>query len=677
MIHPGASPVWIRWVASLFALLVWQAQAEGAYLVSDPLQDFSGIDLTTTTAVVDLAARQIRLPTLPATVAFHPDSPGEYAVVRSGGVQVFHWDGVEMVPGVSLSSPAMSPLAVAFAGEGRIVTADEDRWLAYEWTGGGWTANPYVAVTGLTRIVSISAGVDDSVVVATHAGAIAWQVGAAPVLDEGRSVAGQQVLAAALRPGMPDLLVVTQTDAGRQVVYYNQASGTMVPNPYLTLTGLSDPRAASLAPDGSLLVLDGSQVHAVHWTGSALASVVLEDVTVENPTALAMAPGTGDLAIVDGGYLRYFERQPDGTYQRRSAREVRLDDIPGFSASAQVQSVPYVTESVTGVVRISATAITPQDTSVSWALSSNGGLNWTQATPGQWVAIPAGQKGSSVLWRAELASPRMMVTPVIRGPVRLEAGAPPKVEALRITPTKGRFVTSLTPVVSWEFSDPDPDDEQTARQILIRERTTGAIVYNSGKVSSLQWAEEPQDHRGPGLTVSSMGTVMSWDMPTGIMVGGTYQYRVEVRVWDTADIGSDWSGLDFDVLALGNLRVRDIRVPPPGQPSPPPDIATLPVFVRAGAQWSMAVDLVGPPGTTVTGVMTVGQSPAYGQPWSPDDAMAWTLVTQTEPTAAEGAVVSITIMAAEPDGEEVRFGPLHVATVKGSVLEDWVIVNVR
>lgn len=679
MPQPGGSYGWTRSklavIAVAAALLVQPGYAFATLLYQDNLSSWSRIDLAQTGAVVDTAAGRIRLPTLPATVAFWPDGSGQYAVVRGGQVETYHWDGQAMHLGETIRPAEFNPLAVAFADSGTMVMLGRDRWQAYQWSGGAWSPNPYLVVTGRNAAVALAAG-NGQVVAAGLDGVESWSVAQAnPVRDAAESVFGANTLAVALMSANRDLLVLTQRSGGGEVTYYSRTGAGLTANPFLTVTGLSDPRAVVEGENGNRLVLDGTEVRAFVWTGSEQVSAVLSGFALSDPTAVAVQPGSGDLVMVDGGRATYYQRQPDNTYRRVVAREAPVADVPSYHPARWVQALPAVALTTAGAVRVSAGVFQPDGTAVSWWVSADGGRNWTAATAGRWAIIPRSEWGTEVLWKAQLTSTGLHATPVITAPMTLEAGTPPAVAGLAMTPFSDTWVTSLTPTISWTFADADPGDLQTGKQVVIRDRVTGAEVLNTGKWSSLPDPAPPGD--GSGLTANEPAAELAFfDVPLGhLNRSGSYRFTASVRVWDTTDLPSAWTSQDFEVLAAGNLRVVRIVDPPAGQVAPPPDIRNLPVLVKAGAGFDLALDVVGPPGLGVHGSQAADWETKEVR-WEKESGVTYRAATHTSATMADAPVYE-TVVVRGPDGTEAHLGPVHVATVKGTVLEDWVIVNVR
>lgn len=79
--------------------------------------------------------------------------------------------------------------------------------------------------------------------------------------------------------------------------------------------------------------------------------------------------------------------------------------------------------------------------------------------------------------------------------------------------------TTLTPSLSWSFTDPDTDSTQSAYQVIIKKASDNSIVKDSGKVTSNSNA---------------------YAIPAGTLQAGTLYYWT-VDVWDNTDIKNSTS----------------------------------------------------------------------------------------------------------------------------------------
>lgn len=117
------------------------------------------------------------------------------------------------------------------------------------------------------------------------------------------------------------------------------------------------------------------------------------------------------------------------------------------------------------------------------------------------------------------------------------------------------IVDNLTPIFVWAFSDTDPDDKQSAYQLVIEDVQTGEIVHDSGKKQSAQ---------------------SFYQLPEGEKLAWGTRYKWKIRVWDRYDVPSDYS---FDQFIMPNRppNVSNLR---PGSKNPenPEGASITPTF---------------------------------------------------------------------------------------------------
>lgn len=91
-------------------------------------------------------------------------------------------------------------------------------------------------------------------------------------------------------------------------------------------------------------------------------------------------------------------------------------------------------------------------------------------------------------------------------------------------PTSGAAVEAGTPRLNWNFFDTSPTDSQTAYQVVVERNDTFDVILDTGKVSSDVTHVDP--------------TIAAYTVPL----------RWKVRVWDTDDVVSAYSG--YNIFAV-------------------------------------------------------------------------------------------------------------------------------
>ncbi|WP_224796080.1 glycoside hydrolase family 78 protein [Bacillus pseudomycoides] len=168
----------------------------------------------------------------------------------------------------------------------------------------------------------------------------------------------------------------------------------------------------------------------------------------------------------------------------------------------------------------------------SWVQDMAGNSGTTRvrgySSPHKWDTIPSSQRGPLYGWRPVLE---------VNGPL-----APSKLKPAGFEPI---IVRTLTPTITWEFSDPD-GDTQKRYQVIIRDGT-GAIAKDSGIVSSV---------------------TSSYAVNTPLQSNTTYHYTV--KVWDQTDEESP----DSEVKSFKT------RQAPTAEPIEPKGTSTRPKIVQ-------------------------------------------------------------------------------------------------
>ena len=621
-------------LAALFVFAVAAYAATWEYRIS-ATDTPSTIDASATSAVVDTRQYEIRLPRhAPKVAAFWGKDYLDYVVLAPTKLIHYSFDGSQVVENTVLNVLNLSNPLAAFTSEPYpdAMVATSTQVTHYSFDGSGMFANPALSVSGLTGVVSVGTrSLDKAALAGSQLRYFGWtgsDMAEIPALSVTSGLTNP--LDFALFPDTYDCAVLEKD----RIRYFNSTGSGMVENPALAVTGLTAPRAVAAADSGNLAVVDGNQVKHYSFDGSGFGYNAALSVTsgLTSPSCVALRSGTYDRLIVDGDQVKYY--MWDGSQlvynPYLSVTVTGLQNVGGYAPSAQAQSQGKDPGASVAWVRVRAYHVLPANTSVTWSVTADGtnwvkkwrvrglpgdstvcevsednGQTWTsigdasQATPAVsrdelWVQVSPGR---SVRWRAELATADSSVTPKIKAPapgdvaVVVECGNKPQPPVI-ITP--GSCYTTTTPTFSWAFSDPDLGDAQTACQVMVRRKSDGALVYDSGKVQSSE-------------TQFKLPTSTNPAVPGPLWVSGAYEFTVQARVWDAQGLPSDWGpAADFCVVAFERPRVREIVSPPAGQAKPIPDDPVTHIMIlenmvqaqlpktKAGGKVGLLIDSVGP-----------------------------------------------------------------------------------
>lgn len=590
------------------------------------------IDLDKSNVDIDTENNEIRLPLLPVSnaVQFFPDGGYSYAVLTETGVKVFHFDGTKMVENDLLSINIPDPLSMALPLPfPDIVVANENGITHYNFTGFGMIENPALSVAGLSSIISIGSTESQQLAVLTETEVKQYRFGGTNMVEIpmlGLSLSRDAIgLAMA---GTWDFAIL-EDDA---VKYFSFDGTKMVENPLLSVAGLVDPVAFSVASPGDVAVVEGTEVKHYSFKGGGMVYNTVLSITenLEQPSAVAIRPGTYDRLIVDGDKVQYYSFNGKELVYNPYLSVVVADIAKGtnYRSKAVLQSVIQNYGWNIDMIRVTANIELPAGTSITWWVTADGN-NWTEAwrakgeahgtvvevmKNGTWEAIGdksivrTGQDvmelwvdvepGDVIQWRAELATADRKQTPVIKGlfgeAIRWEVNARPKPPVI-ITPEDwtGWFYTT-TPTFLWNYIDPDEDDYQTAFQVEVRSQLDDSLVLDSGKIIF-------------GESTFTLPTSQVPEISGPLWSSGEYAFYIQIRVWDSVDAESPWSEKwYFKVLAFERPRLKEIINPPAGHEGPEPSKASTHIMIRpgmtkeelprvkAGARVTVLLDSVGP-----------------------------------------------------------------------------------
>jgi hypothetical protein len=354
------------------------------------------------------------------------------------------------------------------------------------------------------------------------------------------------------------------------------------------------------------------------------------------PACVAVRPGSYDRLIVDGNQVKYYSF--DGTHldynAALSATVSGLQSASTYAASAIATSTPSSTSSSVTEVMAQAYCNLPANTGVTFAVSANGGTNWTTimqeyadsggnthgeyntnaAQPNAWtLPVVWSQPGSilscepqapsqstaflwanvaqgiSVEWQATLVTTNTSVTPKIQNPspgsgnyaVEIyaeNAPAPPTVTV------QGMYLTTM-PQFTWTNAN---GFSQVGYDVLLNKQ-----AGDSG--GSWNWSSNVQ-----------LGSQATFTVPyEGVFWGsGDYRFTVQVILFDNLWCPDSSSVQNFSVAAIESPDVSELAAPA-GQYTLPYAItqgmtkSQLPQTM-AGGKIGLTVDTIGPANMSLT-----------------------------------------------------------------------------
>jgi len=586
-------------------ILTRNAYADDYKFYITPADTLTYIDTTSTTAKVDTDINEITLPEYyPGKAIAFTGMGYDYIVMTPSEIKYFSFDGTEMIENSFLSVSVISnPVAIAASTYPDIVVSDSEKVTHYSF-GTEMVANPFLSINGLSNIVSIGARDYDKAVLTQDAVDYYMFDGSEMLQIPSLSLGGlSNPIDLALNGDNYDCIVLKDD----QAQYYSFTGSELIVNPILSITGLSDPKSVA-TDDGNIAIIEGTEIKRYALDGGIMAYSSALSVTagLNSPTSVAMRPGTHDLLIADGQDIKYY--MFDGTemvYNETLSVQVAEMVTTGlYRKSAAAQSLTIDPGEPVSFLKLRAYHILPPQTKVTWYVTANG-IDWTACwrvsgtmvgsvaeitedngdtwtvigdagevnplsnNPNLWIEV---EEGEDVRWRAELETEDPNVTPKIKAPnpgidpaVVLNVNHKPEPPVLDIP--IGCYLTT-TPKFEWEYVDVD-GDLQSAYQIVIK-KFDDTIIHDTGKVMSSDEYYE-------------MATSEDPEVPGLFWASGDMDFILEVKVWDSCGLESDWASGEFCILAMERLRVKEIVAAPEEQILPCPNDPATHIMIDPGA----------------------------------------------------------------------------------------------
>lgn len=570
------------------------------------------IDLIATTARVDTEDNEIILPRYaPHTAAFWPDGSMDYAVLHPDKVVHYSYDGTDMVENTILEvAPLTNPLGlIAPNPYPDVVVSDDNSLWHYGFSGSDMSSNPALSAAGLAGVAAIGAreqskvGIVDGEIEYYRLNGSSMQrmVGMEPDVTNPIDVA--------LFPDS-NVMVVLEENQAR---FFATPWSTAIEIPWMRITGLTSPKGIAVAGGTTqfeVSIIDERELK--HYSFSGLEMVYNSTLSVTDglyaPSSVTLRAGSRDKIIVDGDQVKYYEFK-DGqlVHNENLSKTVKeLYNVGLFWASAVVQTNAQVIDRDIDHVRVRASQILPRGTSITWSVTANDGLDWQTSwraihddegarlelfTGGTWqeIGVPdhalpeenntdlwtSVESGRKIKWKAVLETtdpkntPRIKTIPAGDVAVRwdVDTAPNPPIVGPKPVPEIGKWYNTTSPTFGWTFADADPGHFQTKYRLVINNRLTGGLVYDSGIITSSQPKHtvpyfsadppkyEPGNMDNPPETPRNPTTCPSrhngrfWEQ-------NSYQYLVRVNVWDNLGVPSGFcEPVDFYIAAFERPRI--------------------------------------------------------------------------------------------------------------------------
>lgn len=580
--------------------------AQGALLFSDTFQDVSKVDLNRTTAWVDTTNHDVELwhPSQTNVIATHSTVNGllkDIVVATSTGIQWYTINDqtgkVELDPVNSSTVPDALGVALAPESQDYWVFTDQGSTQTVQliqFDGSGMAANPTMAVSGLSNVVAISAVNPQTVAVADRTGEVSvytynsatGQLAKNPTKSFATGLTN--IRAVNVIPGTFNVVVTTANGSYEYVL--NETTGVYQQNAVKTVTTSSQTIVSGAVVDGGNFVslLDPSKASAYQYnmaTGTMSSSSLYTVGPLTNAIAVSLPSDTSTvLASKNGTVTTYQFNQATGTMTLNPNLTITgLAFTQDYKSPSIYQSIPITPTTPNNMFEIVPTEQNDPGTSITYALSVDGGNTFTAVQPNTWIHLPAGTtnppSGGNVptgpyLVQATLISSSnqntaRLIDIALEGYLDVTSPTAPGQPTGNPSPSY-----STTTMISWApASDPIQAPSTGASGIqtyLFRYSTDGGVNWTG-------WIDTNSSTPGYVLTV-----------PMGMAAN----YTMQVKAIDNAgNIGpeSPVGTVFIDTNPLGivptpngsDLTVTQIQAASDGQTYPTDQ---LPVYVKAGGE---------------------------------------------------------------------------------------------
>ncbi|WP_027365917.1 hypothetical protein [Desulfotruncus alcoholivorax] len=389
-------------VLSIFTVFFIPSLAWATVILDDDYNNFNYVDSGKTTAKVDTTSGWVTLPQVnkPNSIAMRQFGY-EYAVATAAGVKMFSYDDATgtMKENTALSIPSVtSALGIAVRQDAPNIWALTNSELTlYKFNGTSISTNPNLVVAGLTDIVSVSSwSTEDKAAVLSRSGIVqVYNANSGTVIPELSFDTGKtNPIAVSVVSGSPDLIVATQ-DAYYYYAY-DDAIGGYVEDPRRTVLGLSGIVSVSSNNSGSVvLTTNAAKYYLNNDAGTPQQAVALSTGPLSSAAAISVKPESYDYAVItDTGDVQYYMYDDaSGSVTRVSSLEVTgLALAGGYMHPREYYSKVVTTGQSYDEIKLTVNDDIPVGTSISYYITSDGGVTWNAVTTGDWVPVNSGNR---------------------------------------------------------------------------------------------------------------------------------------------------------------------------------------------------------------------------------------------------------------------------------------------
>lgn len=401
-------------------LLVVPLTAWGETLFTDSFYDTSKVDMTKTTATVDLEEHCVRLPlrSLVNAIAVQEDSIG-YVVATSNGIIMYDYDDAtgSVVENSAFSAPWVTDaIGVSLRQDNlNIWSITEGSLSYYKLSGSAMSSDPALKVTGLNDVLSVTAfkNRDSALILQRKEGTAKIsrynQGSINPVTVFQADI--PDPISISIVGDSPDFILTTRT--GQFYFMYDDAGNTYYENMAYRLT-ITDAISSSSDDAASVIATDNEiKYYMFNDLGPPVAVTAFSKAISSKPIAVSLRPGQFEYAYIDeyGAVKYYIYDEATNQMVRDTSLETQGHSLnKGYGHPKDYYSKEYISSKPYDAAMLTVSQSIPSGTSIRYYISSNGGTTWTEAILGTWVQVPLGDR---FVVRAVLDTSDNQVTPKI------------------------------------------------------------------------------------------------------------------------------------------------------------------------------------------------------------------------------------------------------------------------
>lgn len=389
----------------LLILVIFPCPAWAEQVLTDSFTDTSRVDLTKTTATIDLVEHCVRLPqrSLVNALALQEDSTG-YAVATSTGIKMYDYDDATHTinENNAFSSPwAIDATGVSLRQDNLNIWAISESSLAYyKFNGSSMSDDPSLKLSGLRDVLSVAAYKNsDSALILQRDNGTAKIT---KYTESFNSLVPETVFQTSIIDPIAISIVNDSPDfvlSSKDSLYYfmyDDFAGNYIEDTAKRLA-LSQIVVSTSSDDSGTVV--STTTDASYYmnddAGPPKVASVYSVGAINKPVSISLRNGQYEYAYLDeDGKINYY------IYDEAAQQMVRDSSMEttghtmnkGYAHPREYYSKVTSSSKPYDAVMLTVSQSIPANTSINWYVSSNGGTSWVPCYPGAWTAVVAGSQ---------------------------------------------------------------------------------------------------------------------------------------------------------------------------------------------------------------------------------------------------------------------------------------------